>query len=143
MTEPSEELDPFELFETKKLERMLNGSLKSAIDAHGPIDKNLTPSASKRFVNTFRTYLKQFTSQKLLDDTTNRLIQAANSSALDLRMVNDRIKKQNIYLTECLRKLRDGEATVEQVDEFIHESRQIKKGKECQTNSPLKPSLSE
>lgn len=42
----------------RKLLKIVNGALKSCIDTHGPIDKRMISSASKRVVGQLSAYFK-------------------------------------------------------------------------------------
>jgi len=130
----SEKSDPFEIFTTSKLERIMNGALKETIRAHGPVDVNGISSVSKRACIQLRAYLRQFTSQQLLEESTKQIVEAAEQSNVDLREHNRRLTKQVAFLGEELRKIRDGESEnpSETAKEAIVQARSIRKEEKCQ-----------
>lgn len=128
MTTPKDS-DPFELFGTSKLERIMNGALKETIRAHGPVDVNGISSVSKRAAIQLRAYLRQFASQSLLEEVTKQLIEGTEQSNVDLKEHNRKLSKQVAALGESLRKIRDGEIedTSFFAGEAIKEARAIRK----------------
>lgn len=128
--------DPFEIFTTSKLERIMNGILKDTIRAHGPVTLNYIPSASKRAALQLRAYFKQFSAQQLVDETSKQLFSSIEASNADLKEHNSKLKRQVAYLGEELRKIRDNEVIdpAEAAKQAIIFSREIKNEKKLLQN---------
>lgn len=80
--------DPFEIFGSSKLERIMNGAMKECIQSHGPIDAQGIPSVSKRAANQLRGYFQQFAVQSLLDEVSKQLLTNTEKSCSDLKTRN-------------------------------------------------------
>lgn len=127
----TQEIDPFEIFGSSKLERIINSAIKECIRAHGPIDAQGVPSVSKRASNQLRAYLQQFTSQALLDESSKQLLTNIEKSNIDLKIRNTQLMSQVTILGEALRKIRDSEVSqpAECAAEAIIQSRNVRKEK--------------
>ena len=123
--------DPFEIFGSSKLERIINSAIKECIRVHGAIDVQGVPSVSKRAANQLRAYFQQFTAQILLDESSKQLLTNNEKACADLKIRNTQLMSQVVILGEALRKIRDSEVSqpAECAAEAIIQSREIRKEK--------------
>ena len=95
--------DPFGLF-GPRLEKVVIGGLKDAINAHGSITPDKLSSASKRIVSQLQGYLKQFSSHSLQNAATT----AAILDCAILREERDTLQRKAAKLGYGLSLIRDG-----------------------------------
>lgn len=71
-----------------KLIRIVNGGLKNAIDAHGPIHKNLISSASRRIVSNLIGVLSEISIHEAASEAVKR----------KLSRLRDEIKEKDLKI---------------------------------------------
>ena len=95
----------------KLLYRIISGALKSCIDAHGPINKQIIPSASKRVRNQINGYifdqLKRDANSKVDNDCVlikkqklNKLISNARTHTKTINHFLNKIEELNKEIEE-------------------------------------------
>ena len=101
MTQPTSE---FEI----QLTKLVNGGLRNAVQHHGPIDKSLIGSATKRVVGSISGYLGNQAlkhADQQMQDRINRL----RKQIKQLEKRNSELLARTICYGNALRDIRDGE----------------------------------
>ena len=101
MTEPTSE---FEV----QLTKLVNGGIRNAIQHHGPIDKSLIGSATKRVVGSISGYLGN-QALKHADQLTQDRISALRKQIQQLERRKSELLARAICYGNALRDIRDGE----------------------------------